>query len=106
MSIHTQASLLGIKGSREVTLVCAGASRYQSGGASGPAAPASSYMDPYTGASRYTGAPAAAAAAPASSYMDPYTGASRYSGASQPAAPAKPAGVLPVVSPQHLWIFS
>ncbi|KAJ7940186.1 phospholipase A-2-activating protein [Mycena leptocephala] len=75
-----------------------GASRYQSGGASGPAAPASSYMDPYTGASRYTGAPAAAAA-PASSYMDPYTGASRYSGASQPAAPAKPAGVLPVLQP-------
>ncbi|KAF7363941.1 Phospholipase A-2-activating protein [Mycena sanguinolenta] len=69
-------------------------------GSSGSAAPASSYMDPYTGASRYTGTPTPAAAAPSSSYMDPYTGASRYSGASQPAAaPAKPAGILPMLQP-------
>ncbi|KAF7325398.1 Phospholipase A-2-activating protein [Mycena venus] len=70
-------------------------------GPSGPAAPASSYMDPYTGASRYTGTPAPAAAAPSSTYMDPYTGASRYSGASsQPAAaPPKPAGILPMLQP-------
>ncbi|KAJ6502007.1 phospholipase A-2-activating protein [Mycena sanguinolenta] len=96
---NTPGQTLGIGGGEQYVDPYTGASRYQSSGSSGSAAPASSYMDPYTGASRYMGAPAPAAA-PSSNYSDPYTGASRYSGASQPAAALpKPAGILPMLQP-------
>ncbi|KAL5532810.1 LUB1 [Sanghuangporus sanghuang] len=77
-----------------------GASRYQGGGSSGPAA-SPAYADPFTGATRYQPPTISTPSAPSSGYGDPLTGGSRYAPPTavpppQTVTPARSTSVVPV----------
>ncbi|KAL5529556.1 hypothetical protein ACEPAG_5541 [Sanghuangporus baumii] len=77
-----------------------GASRYQGGGSSGPAASAA-YVDPFTGATRYQPPTISTSSAPPSGHGDPLTGGSRYAPPTaapppQTATPTRSTSVVPV----------